>query len=213
MFPPGSHPRSHPGVPVRPYPCDRLRGQRRQTWPEQQIPHPPGQGRTGPTSPARTFRTERSRFGGISGESVPRDRGRAPAPATTPSVRVNPSHLTRAYRCARQRTNRLERGGNRSDARRRACALVARLKDPGRTRPAGHDTRRAADAELTVASDMRFGVYLCPARDAATGALAAHHTGPREGRTASKACSPRAPPLRGQSERAISIRRRARVSF
>ena len=126
-----------------------------------------GQSSRSRTRPARVRRA-RHHLHGRSGpnarvsvesrESVPRDRGRAPAPATTPSVRVNPSHLTRAYRCARQRTNRLERGGNRSDARRRACALVARLKDPGRTRPAGHDTRRAADAELTVASDVRFGV-------------------------------------------------------
>jgi hypothetical protein len=131
----------------------------------------------------------------------------------TPSLRVNPSRLTRAYECARQRTNRLQRAGNRSDAPRRAYAVVAKLNDPGRTRPAGHDTRRAADVELTVASDVRFGVYLCPARDAATGALAAQQTRPREGRTASKACcSPRAPPLRGQSQRAISIRRHARVS-
>jgi hypothetical protein len=91
--------------------------------------------------------------------------------------------------------------------------VVAKLKDPGRTRLAGHDTRRAADVGLTVASDVRFGVYLCPARDAATGALAAHHTRPRKGRTASKACcSPHTPPLRGQSERAISIRRHARDS-
>jgi hypothetical protein len=38
-----------------------------------------------------------------------------------------------------------------------------RPKDPGRTRPAGHDTRRAADVELTVPSDVRFGVPLpCP---------------------------------------------------
>jgi hypothetical protein len=49
------------------------------------------------------------------------------------SLRVNPSHLRCAYRCARQRTNRLHRGRNRLDAPRRAYALVAMLKDPGRT--------------------------------------------------------------------------------
>jgi hypothetical protein len=53
----------------------------------------------------------------------------------TPSLRVNPSRITRAYRCARQRTNRLHRPRNRSDARGRAHALVVQLKDPGRTRP------------------------------------------------------------------------------
>ena len=127
-------------------------------------------------------------------------------------LRVNPSRLTRAYEGARQRTNRLRRAGNRLDAPRRAYAVVAKLKDPRRTRPAGHDTHRAADVERTVASDVRFGVYLCPARDAAAGALTTHHPRLREERTASKACSPRTPPLRGQSERAISIRRHARVS-
>jgi hypothetical protein len=48
----------------------------------------------------------------------------------TPSLRVNRSRLTPAYRCTRGRTNRLHRRGNRSDARRQAYALVAGLKDP-----------------------------------------------------------------------------------
>ena len=78
----------------------------------------------------------------------------------------------------------------RTQARvRPGCQAEGPRKDP--TRWARHAA--SSDAELTVASDVRFGVYLCPARDAATGALAAHHTRPQEGRTASKACSPRAP--------------------
>jgi hypothetical protein len=64
-------------------------------------------------------------------------------PTGRSSLRVNPWRLTRAYRCARQRTNRLHRHGTRSDAPRRGYALVARLKDPGRTRPcwSGADRR------------------------------------------------------------------------
>jgi hypothetical protein len=78
----------------------------------------------------------------VTGNSCQADGGLEPPNS---SLRVNPSRLTPAYRCARQRTNRLHRSGNRSDARRRAYALVASLKDPGRTPPAArHGTARAA---------------------------------------------------------------------
>ena len=53
----------------------------------------------------------------------------------TPSLRVNPSALTRAHASARQPKNPLHAQRNGSAARRRACAPVARVKDPGRTPP------------------------------------------------------------------------------
>jgi hypothetical protein len=67
--------------------------------------------------------------------------------------------------------------------------------------------------ELTVASDVRFGVYLCPARMRPP-ARSLRITPDRE-----KGEQPRRPVARvrrrcaAKSERAISIRRHARVSF
>jgi hypothetical protein len=75
----------------------------------------------------------------------------------TPSLRVNPSRHTRGYRCARQRAHRLHRPRIRSDASRRAYALIARLKDPGRTPGWSRHAQTAPEGRPRVS---RAGIYI-----------------------------------------------------